>query len=81
MKTDILSKISNVEDYLAELVYNLNGDFPDCKFILNDEYDTYRIIVSNLEVYESAKFLELELDITDAFVKKFPSIGLYFIHH
>ena len=75
MKTDIHIRINSSKKFVEELVYKLNGDYPDVTFSLEDcSEDVYRINVSDYELHDSDELWEY----IDQFTDKFPCEGLYF---
>lgn len=68
MKTDLLSRIINSEDYFQELIYQLYGDYPDSKIVTWTTWGGDKIIFTDNESLLDEK----GWDIIDEWIKKFP---------
>lgn len=66
MKTDLLSRIVNSEDYFQELIYQLYGDYPDSKIVTWTTWGGDRVIFTDNES------LLKSVDIISNWYKKFP---------
>lgn len=71
MKTDLLQRINNSKDYLEELVYQLNGDYPDVKFKLEQPFDDWFIYTDSQDFIDSLINSDDSDNIIDNFHKKF----------
>lgn len=82
MKTDLLQRINNSQEYCEQLVYDLNGEFPDITFEFFDLGGLLVITSSDEDFIENAINSKRNNQYILNFIHKFTDVGfaMYYRH-
>lgn len=82
MKIDILNRIKNPQEYCEELVYNLNGEFPQYVFLYNyyQFHDLHMIRCNSEKWIEEDYYQGKNNDYLLDFYNKFPCESLVILY-